>query len=99
MRRFALTLVLLVLPKTAHAAGALEVLVQEATQSLGTTAASTVVVAAPLAADQKVRKPDELVLRLAALVAGHIGATARAQPQTATLPAARAIAGRVRMLV
>lgn len=83
----------------AEAGGALEAAAQGATQALGTAPASSVVVAAPLRADQPAPKGDQLALRLASLVAGRIGASARAYPQTALLGAARALAGRAGALV
>ncbi len=76
---------------------------QGATQSLGSTLGSTpalsVVIAAPLVADDFAPRGDELALRVAALVAGRIGSGARAHPQTAQLGTARAIAGRASALV
>src|SRR5579883_1693068 len=95
----ALALTALLVPAGARAAGALEVLAQEAAQSLVQTPAPSVVVAAPLAADQHVPRGDELALRVAALLAGRIGASARAHTQTALLATARAIAGRAGALV
>ncbi len=90
----------------AWAAGALEAVAQGATQSLGSkgglssaASAATVVIAAPLASDDPAPKGDELALRVASLVAGRIGAGARAHPQTAALGTARAIAGRASALV
>ncbi|HEX4448670.1 MAG TPA: hypothetical protein VH044_18130 [Polyangiaceae bacterium] len=92
---------------TARAAGALETVAQGATDGLGLRAGppegpaggASVVVAAPFVSDDAAPKGDELALRVAALVAGRIGAGARAQAQTAPLPSARAIAGRARALV
>jgi hypothetical protein len=86
-------------PRDAVAAGALDVVAQEATQSLGQTPRAAVVVAAPLSADQPSPKGDDLALRIAALVAGRIGAGAHAHPQTAQLATARAVAGRASALV
>ena len=93
-------------PLRARAAGALETVAQNATQSLGTkvgspltASAASVVVAAPLLSDDAAPKGDELALRVAALVAGRIGAGARAHPQTAQLGTARAVAGRASALV
>jgi hypothetical protein len=83
----------------ASAAGAVEIAALQATQSLGQTPASSVVVAAPLASDQPAPKGNDLALRIAALIAGRIGASARAHPQTAQLGSARAIAGRAGALV
>src|SRR5258708_32468794 len=87
------------LPSPAGAAGALEGLVQEATQSLAHIPTSSVVVAAPLVTDERAPRGDELALRFAALLAGRIGASARAHPQTTQLATARAIAGRASALV
>ncbi len=90
-------------PRPARAAGALEAVTEGATQSLGSALgfapALSVVIAAPLVSDDSAPKGDELALRVAALVAGRIGAGARAHPQTALLGTARAIAGRASALV
>jgi hypothetical protein len=86
-------------PRDAAAAGAMDVAAQEAVQALGLAPTSSVVVAAPLTSDQPAPQGDDLVLRMAALVAGRIGASARAHPQTAALGPARAIAGRASALV
>jgi hypothetical protein len=83
----------------ASAAGAVDVAAQEAAQSLGLSPASSVVVAAPLVSDDPAPKGDDLALRMAALVAGRLGASARAHPQTAQLGPARTIAGRASALV
>jgi hypothetical protein len=89
----------LVWPRRANAAGAIEAVTQGATESLGSTPGASVVIAAPLAVSDPAPKGEELALRIAALVAGRIGAGARAQPQTARLATARAIAGRASALV
>jgi hypothetical protein len=94
-----LAISLLFVAPRARAAGALDVAAQEATQSLGQTPPSSVVVAAPLASDQPAPKGDELALRMAVLIAERIGARARAHPQTMQLALARAIAGRASALV
>ena len=83
----------------AQAAGAVDVVAQEAAQGLGQTPTSSVVVAAPIASDQPAPRGEELALRIAALVAGKLGAGAHAHPQTAQLATARAIAGRASALV
>jgi hypothetical protein len=57
------------------------------------------VIAAPLASDQPAPKGDELAVRLAALVAGRIGGTARAHAQTAQLGSARSLSQRAAGLV
>jgi hypothetical protein len=75
------------------------VVAQEGALSLGQAPASSVVVAAPIVSDQPLGRADDLALRIAALVAGRIGATARAHPQVAQLATARAIAGRASALV
>ena len=90
--------------RTARAAGALETVAQGATQALGPlegapAGGASVVVAAAFVSDDAAPRGDELALRVAALVAGRIGAGARAQPQTAPLASARAIAGRASALV
>ena len=87
------------MPSGARAAGAIDVVAQEAARGLGTPPPSSVVVAAPLVADQTVTKGDELAVRIAALVAGKVGTSARAHPQTAQLATARALAGRASALV
>jgi hypothetical protein len=97
--RLGIVAILLLVSSRAQAAGAVEVVAQGATQSLGQTPASSAVVAAPLATDEPAPRGEELALRMAALVAGRIGATARAHPQTAQLGPARAIAGRASALV
>jgi hypothetical protein len=91
--------VLFALPSRAAAAGAVDLVAQGAAQSLALAPASSVVVAGPLAADQPAPKSDQLALRVAALVAGKIGASARVHPQTAQLGTARALAGRASALV
>ncbi len=86
-------------PRPARAGGALEAVTQGAAQPLAATPGASVVVAAPLETDDPAPRGDALALRVAALVAGRIGAGARAQPQTAQLATARAIAGRASALV
>jgi len=83
----------------ARASGAVDVVAQDAAQSLGQAPAASLVVAAPLASDQAAPKGEELALRVAALIAGRIGAGARAHPQLAALATARALAGRASALV
>ncbi len=83
----------------ARAAGAVDTVAQDAARALGPLPPSSLVVAAPLAADRPVTKGDELALRIATLVAGPIGASARARPQIPQLATARAVAGRARALV
>jgi len=98
-RSAGLTLALALLPSRAYAAGAVAAVAQEATRSIGKTLGASVVVAAPLVSDQAVVKGEDLALRIAAIVAGQIGAGARAHPQTAQLATARALAGRASALV
>lgn len=95
----AFSLALSLSPSPASAAGSVDVAAQEVTQALGLLPASSVVVAAPLVSDDPAPIGDDLALRMAALVAGRIGASARAHPQTAQLGPARSIAGRARALV
>jgi len=86
----------------AEAAGALETVTQGAASALGgltATLNSSVVVAAPIGADDPAPRGDELALRVAALVAGRLGPGVRAHPQTAQLATARALAGRASALV
>jgi hypothetical protein len=97
--RLSVFLWLLSFSSPAEAAGAVDIAAQESARSLGSTPALSVVVAAPLASDEVAPKGDELALRMAALVAGRIGSSARAHAQTAPLGAARAIAGRASALV
>ena len=72
---------------------------QESAQGLGQTPSASVVVAAPLVTDQPAPRGEELSLRIAALVAGKLGAGAHAHAQTAQLATARAVAGRASALV
>ena len=85
--------------RTASATGAIEAVTQDATQGLGQMPAAAVVVTAPLVSDQPAPHGDELALRIAALVAGRLGAGAHVHPQAATLATARAVAGRAGALV
>jgi hypothetical protein len=85
--------------QAAGAAGAVDVVAQESAQALGQTPSASVVVAAPLVTDQPAPRGEELSLRIAALVAGKLGAGAHAHAQTAQLATARAIAGRASALV
>jgi hypothetical protein len=85
--------------REALAAGAVDSVTQEVTQALGQTPGAVIVVAAPLTSDAPAPKADELAVRVAALVAGRLGAGAKAHPQTAALATARAIAGRASALV
>lgn len=90
--------VLLIAPR-ASAAGAVDAVAQEAAQGLAQTPAAVVVVAAPLTTDQPAPRGDEMALKIAALVAGRLGAGARAHPQALPLATARALAGRASALV
>jgi hypothetical protein len=85
--------------RTTLAAGAVDVVAAESAQALGQTPSASVVVAAPLVTDQPAPRGEELALRIAALVAGKLGAGARAHAQTAQLATARAVAGRASALV
>jgi len=85
--------------QTATAAGAVDVVAAESAQALGQTPSASVVVAAPLVSDQPAPRGEELSLRIAALVAGKLGAGAHAHAQTAQLATARAVAGRASALV
>jgi hypothetical protein len=95
----ALAVAWVIAPRLAQAGGAVDTVAREAGQSLGAVPPASLVVAAPLASDQAVTKGDELALRVAALVAGRIGPSARASSQTAQLATARALAGRASALV
>jgi hypothetical protein len=79
--------------------GAVVVVAEDVARQLGASATSGVVVSAPLESDQAAPKGDALALRVASLVAGRLGPHARVHPTTATLPAARAIAGHSATLV
>ncbi len=81
------------------AAGALGTLPAEVVRALGTLPPAAVVVAAPLTTDQPTAKGDELAERVAVMIAGRIGGAARPHAQTASLAAARAIAGKAGALV
>jgi hypothetical protein len=94
-----LAALLVLLPSRALAAGAVEVVAQEAAQGIAQTPAASVVVAAPLVSDQPAPRGDDLALRVAALVAGKLGAGAHAHAQAAQLGTARALAGRASALV
>jgi len=83
----------------ARAAGAVDGVAADASKGLGAVPATAIVVAAPIVSDQAAPKGDELALRVAALVAGKLGATTKAHPQTANLAIARAIAGKAGGLV
>jgi hypothetical protein len=74
--------------------GALEAIAAQIVAGLGAVPSTTMVVAAPLASDTPVTKADELAERLAALVAGRIGASARVHPQPVQLGTARAAAAK-----
>jgi hypothetical protein len=89
----------LLLSSRVHAAGALDLVAQEASLALGQTPSSSVVVAAPLATDVVAPKSAELALRIAALVAGKMHSSSHAHPQTLQLAPARAIAGRASALI
>jgi len=98
-RSATLAALLVLLPSRALAAGAVEVVAQEAAQGIAQTPAASVVVAAPLVSDQPAPRGDDLALRVAALVAGKLGAGAHAHAQAAQLGTARALAGRASALV
>ena len=83
----------------AHAAGAIGSLGPEVAKQLGAVPAGAVVVASPLVSDSPALKGDELSVRVAAVIAGGLGASARAHGQAVTLPMARAIAGKSGALV
>jgi len=71
----------------------IDVVARECASALAGLPLSTIVVAAPLQADQSAPREDELAVRIGALLAGHLGGGARAHPQTARLSVARALAG------
>jgi hypothetical protein len=98
-RALVISLAALAAARHALAAGAVEAVAREATQGLVQVPPSSVVVAAPLVADQPTAKGDDLALRIATLVAGRLGARARVHRQTAPLATARALARRASTLV
>jgi hypothetical protein len=81
------------------AAGALEVVAQQTSRSLGQVPPSSIVVAAPLVSDEPAPKGEDLALRIASLIAGGIGAGSRTHPQVTQLGSARAIAGHASALL
>jgi hypothetical protein len=83
----------------AYASSALGAIAPEIVKGLGALPASAVVVAAPLVTDQTAPKGDELGVRIAQLVAGKIGGTARPHGKAETLATARATAGKAGALV
>jgi hypothetical protein len=83
----------------ARAASALGGIAPELVKGLGAVPPQVVVVASPLVTDQPAPKGDELAVRVAQLVAGKIGGTARAHGKAEALAAARATAGKAGALV
>ncbi len=83
----------------ARAASALGGIAPEIVKGLGAVPPQVVVVASPLASDQPAPRGDELSVRVAQLVAGRIGAAARAHGKAETLSTARATAGKAGALV
>lgn len=93
-------LALALVPTSGRAASALGSAIPVCAKELGgDTSRGALVVAAPLVTDVPAPKGDELALRVAQLLAGAIGGDTRAHPQTAPLPAARALAGKAKGLV
>ncbi len=101
MGRSGLVALVLVLAWSARAEGAsaLAAIVPQVASGLGAVPAGAMVVAAPLASDVPAPKGDELVQRIAALVAGRLGAGARVASRPAPLPVARAVASKGSALV
>lgn len=96
-RAFASVALVVLASGEARAASALASLTSELAKGLGAVPAATVIVAAPLASDVPgtvIARGDELSLRFAGLLAGKIGGATRAHEHVATLPLARAVAGR-----
>ncbi len=93
----ALGVALAATPGSALAGGSLDALAKEAGR-LGPLVGAGVVVAAPLTSDEPA-SPDDLPVRLAMLVAGALGPSLIASPRSATLSAARTIAGHGKPLV
>ena len=85
--------------RTARAAGSLETMAPAVAKALDHVPPGAVVVASALVTDHPAPKGEELAARVAALVAGSLGGTARAHPQPAPLSVARAVTGRAGALV
>lgn len=81
------------------AAGALEGAAAALAKNLGAVPANTLVVASPLASDQPAPRGEELVVRLAAVVAGRLGGTTRAHAQPALPAIARAVSSKAGALL
>jgi hypothetical protein len=79
--------------------GTLPTLAQEVTLALGPVPETSLVVAGSLTSDQPAPRGDELAVRIATLIAGRVGKTARAHAQVAPLGTARALAGRAGGLI
>jgi hypothetical protein len=93
-RRFACALVVAALATGSPARAAGGALESIASQGAKLGTAPALVVSAPLVADVAAPRGEELASRVAQLVAGAMGGATRAQAGTATLPQARALAGR-----
>ncbi len=94
-----LALVAIARAPSAAAASALQTIAPEVVKGLGALPASPIVVASSLATDQPAPKGDELAVRVAHLIAGKIGGTARAYGKAETLASARAASAKAGALV
>jgi len=70
-------------------ASALDKIARELAQAVGDVPQGTTVVASPLVSDVPVAKPDDLAVRLAALVAGRVAKGAKPSDRAAPLAVAR----------
>jgi hypothetical protein len=84
---------------TARAASATTGTAEAVAKAIGNAGEGALVVASPLASDIPAPRGDELSLRLAQLVAGKIGGSARAHDRALSLAAARAAARGKKALV
>jgi hypothetical protein len=83
----------------ARAASALSIMAPELARGLGAVPANSIVVVAPLTSDTAAPRGEDLALRLASLVAGQLGPTARANPHPVPFSVARALAAKGGALV
>jgi hypothetical protein len=82
-----------------HAASALSVMAPELARGLGQVPANALVVIGPLTSDAPAPRGEELAVRLASLMAGQLGPTARANPHPVPFSVARALAAKAGALV
>lgn len=77
----------------AAAGGSIDAIATRAAASVVPADQALLVVASPLTSDQGAPHGDDLALRVATVLAGKLGAAARAHPRVASLAVARAAAG------